>query len=109
MPYCESALKIEGTANPSEILSAFAKEHCSANQAHPLDGRQFNIDAGLNDLRAIQQAKSDTYGFFCRYANDLQKVQAKIHAFAKNHPIECKLVDLKNVRKLRFGMNLNDV
>lgn len=94
MPYCGSALKIKAPASASEVLSAFAKEQCNASQAHSLDGRQFNIDAGLNDLRAIQQDNPDIFGFFCRYQNDVNRTEVKIHAFAKDHPVECKLVDL---------------
>lgn len=51
---------------------------CNAQQTQPLDGRKFNIDHGLNDLRAIQQADESIYAFFYRYAGDLQKIQAKI-------------------------------
>ena len=102
MPYCDSALKIEKTATPSEVLSEFAKEQFNANQAHPIDGRKFNIDAGMNDLRAIQQVKPDTYGVFCRYANDVQKTQSKILDFAKEHSVECRIVDLESVRKQRY-------
>jgi hypothetical protein len=32
-----------------------------------------------------------------------------LSVFTKKHPVDCKLVDLESVSKLRLGMNLNDV
>jgi hypothetical protein len=78
------------------------------NQAHPLDERQFNTDAGFDDLKAIRQVKPDTDKIFCRYANDVQKTQSKILDFAKKHSVECRIVDSESVRKQRFGSNIDD-
>ncbi|GAA0852409.1 hypothetical protein [Aliiglaciecola litoralis] len=100
MPYCGTAIKLEAPITAREILSMFAKEQCNANQAHPLDERQFNIDGGLNDVRAIQQDDARIYGFFCRYDIDVSRTEAKIHAFARDHAFECKLVDIEEVRKV---------
>ena len=102
MRYCESVLKIEKTRTPSEALSAFTSEQFNVNQAHSMDGRQFNTDAELNDIRAIRQVKPDTDKIFCRYAYDVQKTQSKILDFAKEHSVECRIVDLESVRKQRY-------
>jgi hypothetical protein len=98
MPYCNLALKIKKSVASSNVLSTFAKEHFNANEAYPLDKKQFNIDGGLNDLRAIQQMELDTYGFFCRYEQDIQKTQGKILDFAKKHTSECVLVNFESVK-----------
>jgi hypothetical protein len=91
MPYCYSALKIETPATAIKILSAFAQEQCCA--------QQFNIDGGLNDLRAVQQNNPHILGFFCRHTKDIVRTESKIRAFTKAHPFECESVKIDEFRK----------
>tara|TARA_R110001583_G_scaffold188684_1_gene351037 strand:+ start:13482 stop:13811 length:330 start_codon:yes stop_codon:yes gene_type:complete len=105
MPYCSLAIQIEAPKKAIDILSAFACEQFNARNAYQLDERQFVIDGGLNDLRAIQQDDVITYGFFCRYVKDLHRTEVKIQIFAKNQIFECNLVDLDSVKKIKGGVD----
>jgi hypothetical protein len=92
MPYCDHLLIVEQPQEIENLLSRFAIEQCNANRAHALDPLQFNVDGGLNDLRAIRQANEKAIGFFCRHSRDLNKTTAKILQFSKDHDLECKAV-----------------
>lgn len=103
MPYCKSALQNKAMSSVQEVLSAFVREQCNANQAHPINARHFNFDGGLNDLRAIRQDNESVYGFFCRYKPDLNRTEGKVQAFAQNHDIECQMLDIEDIRKQRYS------
>lgn len=101
MPYSKFALKIQNINMVNDVLSAFAKEHYNAPGAYPLNERHFNIDNGWNDVRASQQLDPRIYALFCRYSKDIISTETKIQIFAKNHPINCKLIDIEIAREQR--------
>ncbi|WP_067099075.1 hypothetical protein [Marinomonas atlantica] len=66
--YCELALKIEPGLDVKQTLSLFAVEQFNGREAVPIDSNQYNVDNGLNDLRAVLKPKIGLITFCCRYS-----------------------------------------
>jgi hypothetical protein len=62
-----------------------AKEQFSALTAHDLGQNEYNIDAALNDVRAIIHKESHQIRFCCRYAKYVQRINREVLAFANDH------------------------
>jgi hypothetical protein len=48
---------------------------------------------------------------YCEFALKIERAANPckvLSVFAKKHLVDCKLVDLESVRKLRFGSNIDD-
>ncbi|MCW8093209.1 hypothetical protein [Alteromonas sp. ASW11-130] len=94
MPYCSTAIKLRDECDWSveKALAAIGKEMFNAETVHLLDGDSYNIDAGLNDVRAIVNSDEQLICLFCRYQKDVAKVEAKLADFGSRHSDECTLV-----------------
>jgi hypothetical protein len=90
MRYCSSSLVISPNADIHQTISLVAKEQFNALTAHELANNEFNIDAALNDVRAIINKESHQIRFCCRYERDVQRINRKVLAFANDHSDLCK-------------------
>jgi hypothetical protein len=93
MPYCAVAIRLKEPAGLSieSLLDAFAKEEFKAQAAHHLHGNEYNIDAGLNDVRAVVDFDKQIVSLVCRYEKDLAKTERKAQDFAAKHPLLCEV------------------
>ena len=91
MPYCSHALVITPDADLAQIISTLAQEQFNALSAHVLDNGEYNIDGGLNDVRARVDISTRHVRFFCRYENDVHRTDEKVSNFAQNHQELCQL------------------
>lgn len=91
MRYCKSALMIENPSKLLEILTKLASSQFRSSEALPLDDHQFNIDAGMNDVRAIWNPEKSLITFCCRYESDVVTTEKKIQRFAKEY--NCLITD----------------
>lgn len=94
MAYCAIAIRLKASAElPIEsLLDAFAKAEFRALAAHHLHGNEYNIDAGLNDVRAIVDFENQIVSLVCRYEKDVAKTEHKAQDFAAKHPLLCEVV-----------------
>jgi hypothetical protein len=53
MLYCSNSLVITPNVDIHQTISLVAKEQFNAITAHHLAHNEYNIDAGLNDIRAV--------------------------------------------------------
>lgn len=90
MPYCAVAIKLKDSEELSieSLLNAFAK----AEAVHHLHGNEYNIDAGLNDVRAVVDFEKQVVSLFCRYEKDLSRTERKAKDFAATYPLLCEVV-----------------
>ncbi len=86
--YCELALKMKPGLDVERTLSLFAVEQCNAREAVPIDSTQYNIDNGLNDLRAVLKPEIGLITFCCRYSQDVPGAESKVQAFSQKHDLE---------------------
>jgi ribosome biogenesis SPOUT family RNA methylase Rps3 len=91
MPYCSSILVILPDVDMHQTLSLVAQQQFNALAAHELGHNEFNIDAALNDVRAIVSQEEHEIRFCCRYESDVQRINRKVVDFAKNHSNFCTL------------------
>ncbi|MCE0494662.1 hypothetical protein [Vibrio salinus] len=87
--YCKSALLIENPLQIEELLTHFAREYLRAKRVIKLDYRQYTIDAGENDIRAVViDEEKALIAFCCRYAKDVEIYESKIKQFATEHQLK---------------------
>lgn len=86
--YCKLALKLDPELDVQEILSLFAVEHYSAQQAVQIDSTQFVVDNGMNDLRATLKTEEGFIIFCCRYEQDIARTETKILQFSQKHNLK---------------------
>ncbi len=86
--YCDIAWKITPNLDVEDALSKFAVEYFSARCAVQIDDYQYNIDNGLNDLRAVLKPELELITFCCRYSKDVAETEEMVRAFADNRGIE---------------------
>lgn len=89
MPYCSTALKAVYPDQAVQLIAKTAIKQFNARDAYLLDNDSWNIDAGENDVRAINRNSDGVIQFFCRYANDVQRTEQKIKSFVEQHKSEC--------------------
>ncbi len=89
MPYCPTAIIANTPSLSTKLIKMIAIEHFRARDAYLLDNDSWNIDAGENDVRAINRNDDGIIQFFCRYAEDIKRTESKIIRFAENHEDEC--------------------
>lgn len=85
------ATRIEVTdRNPELVLKDLAIAKLGATRALPVSGSDtFNIDGGLNDIRASIVANE--IRFFVRYDIDVDKYTKLIHSFVDENSERCRL------------------
>ena len=94
MPYCTKKIIIIDLEKTSlQILNSMAVTKFKAHRAIRLGNGDINIDAGLNDVRAVLSDKGDLIKIFCRYIRDIPRVDSLVDDFAYQHP-NCKLVEV---------------
>jgi hypothetical protein len=92
MPHCSVSLKVSDSQNVQSLLSQFTIEYIPCGRAaYPLTNGMYNMDAGQNDIRAIDHGEG-IVKFFCRYERDLTLYEKKIRDFARGHSAECTVV-----------------
>lgn len=79
--YCGLALKLTPDLNIEDTLSQFAETYFGAIRAVQIDEYQFDIDNGLNNLRAIIKPEQGLIAFCCRYERDVPRTEAKLEKF----------------------------
>lgn len=85
--YCKTVILIDDEADVHTLLTKFAVECFNAREAIQLDSRQFNVDGGLNDVRAVVKYDSQFIAFCCRYQHDVQRIEKRIQNFARLHDL----------------------
>lgn len=85
--YCELALKIEPSLDVEQTLSLFAVEQFNGREAVPIDSTQYNVDNGLNDLRAVLKPEIGLITFCCRYSQDVPRAESKVLAFSQKYDL----------------------
>jgi len=95
MPYCTKEIIIIDLEKTSilQILNNMAVTKFKAHRAIRLGNGDINIDAGLNDVRAVLSEKGDLIKFFCRYVRDIPRVESLVKDFSYQNP-NCKLVEV---------------
>lgn len=71
-----------------DALSKFSMEYFNTRCAFQIDDYQYNIDNGLNDLRAVLKPELELITFCCRYSKDVAKAEEMVWAFGYNRGIE---------------------
>lgn len=94
MPYCHTVLKANAPENVESLIVTIAVEHFRARDAYRLTGGMWNIDAGENDVRAIQLNDDGIIRFFCRNQQYAERIEAKIADFANKHADKCTLLEV---------------
>ncbi len=85
--YCRYALKIDSDMTVESVLTRFAVEHFNAREAVQIDARQYSVDNGMNDLRAVIKEEQQLITFCCRYEKDVTRTESMVLAFAKAHDL----------------------
>ena len=95
MPYCTKELIIIDLAKTSilQVLNNMAVAKFKAHRAIKLGNGNINIDAGMNNVRAVLSDQDGLIKFFCRYIRDIPRVERLVHDFAYQHP-NCKLAEV---------------
>jgi hypothetical protein len=98
MPYCTKEIITIDLEKTSilQVLNKMAVTKFKAQRAILLDNGHINIDAGLNDVRAILSDKGNVIMFFCLYIRDIPRVESLVNDFAYQHP-NCKLVEVSDL------------
>jgi len=93
MPYCNTEIIILDLNKTSviQVIDKIAVAKFKAKKAICLDNGNFNIDGGLNDVRAVINEEVDLIKFCCRYTRDVPRVESLISDFVYENP-NCKLV-----------------
>ncbi len=86
--YCKTAISISDDVDSQTLLTKLAIECFGAREAVPVDSRQYVIDAGMNDVRAVVNEEKSLIAFCCRYKNDVPKTEEKIQRFAQAHGVQ---------------------
>ncbi len=94
MPYCNKEIIILDLEKTPliQVLNKMAVTKFKAERAIWLDNGNVNIDAGLNDVRAVLSDQVDLIKFCCRYTRDVPRVESIISDFVNENP-NCVLVE----------------
>ena len=80
------AIEIIANKDPLLLLTRLANEKFHATEISAIPGgNMLNIDAGMNDIRAI--VDKNTIKFYFRYEKDSDKYERLIIDFCKEHSI----------------------
>ncbi len=92
MPYCNTEIIILDLEQSSlmNVLNMIAVTKFKAEKAIWLDNGNVNIDAGLNDVRAVISEEVGLIKFCCRYIGDVSRVESLVSDFVYENP-NCKL------------------
>ncbi len=85
--YCKTAILISDEVDIHTLLTRFAIECHGAREAIPIDSHQFNIDASMNDVRAVVKDEATLITFCCRYQRDVLRTEEKIQRFIKDYSL----------------------
>ncbi|EHR5321339.1 hypothetical protein KUL70_004273 [Vibrio parahaemolyticus] len=86
--YCKVAILIDEGTDVQVLLTNFAFECYNASRAVKIDYRQYGIDGGMNNVRAIIRNNSEIIEFCCRYQGDVQLTEDKVKRFAHVHDLQ---------------------
>ncbi len=89
--YCKIVILINDEADVHTLLTKFAIECFNAREAIQMSQDQFNIDAGLNDVRAVVKYESHFIAFCCRYQHDVQRIENRIQNFVRLHDLKFEI------------------
>ncbi|MFT5602894.1 MAG: hypothetical protein ACI9N1_003156 [Flavobacteriales bacterium] len=92
MPYCNNEIIVLDIDKASviQVIDKIAVAKFKAQKAICLDNGNFNIDGGLNDVRAVISEEVGLIKFCCRYTKDVHRVESLVSDFVyENH--NCKL------------------
>ncbi len=92
MPYCNNEILVLDLDKTSviQVIDKIAVAKFKAQKATCLDNGNFNIDGGLNDVRAVISEEVGLIEFCCRYARDIPRVESLISDFVSKNP-NCEL------------------
>lgn len=92
MPYCNNEILVLDLDKTSviQVIDKIAVAKFKSQKAICLDNGNFNIDGGLNDVRAVISEEVSLIKFCCRYAKDIPRVELLISDFVYENP-NCKL------------------
>jgi hypothetical protein len=92
MPCCNTEIIILDLQQSSlmKVLNTMAVTKFKAEKAIWLDNGNVNIDAGLNDVRALISEEVGLIKFCCRYTRDFPRVESLISDFVHENP-NCEL------------------
>jgi hypothetical protein len=92
MPYCNNEIIVLDLDKASviQVIDKIAVAKFKAQKAIYLNNGNFNIDGGLNDVRAMLSEEVGIIKFCCRYSPDVSRVESLISDFVYENP-NCKL------------------
>ncbi len=91
--YCKIAILVNDDADIQMLLTACAWEYFNSSRAVKIDTRQWGIDNGMNNVRAVIRNNGTIRAFCCRYRRDVQMTEDKVQRFSQAHDLQ--LVDLE--------------
>jgi hypothetical protein len=95
MLYCSSSIVLSSNVDLHHTISLLAKEQFNAITAHQLALNEYNIDAGLNDIRAVVNSEANLIRFCCRSESDVVRFNERVLDFTQKHPDLCRLATSK--------------
>ena len=78
------------------LLKAFARYAFDSEDISQLADGTYNIDNGMNDVRAIFPPETNSIAFICRYERDIDKVDKLVKGFSMGWCDFCRAVRLKH-------------
>ena len=78
---------IQEECDHRKIINDFAITQFNTNSAHEMSINEFNIDGGLNDVRAYWNKAEKSISIICRYKKDLTLVENRVLEFAKEQSL----------------------
>lgn len=92
MKNCLHAIKIRENTDRDEVIRLLAREQFRARDAYYIENSHtYNIDAGMNDVRAVVEVDSNVVTLCCRDKAEVGIMDSRIVAFAAQHPELCGL------------------
>lgn len=74
-----------------KLLNNLAVELFNAKHAVRLQDNEFNIDDGVNDLRAYYDVNDSNITFICGYKNQVPNFENKIRAYVSENNLKIAL------------------
>ncbi len=92
--YCKVAILIDDNVDIQKLLTALAYECYNASRAVKIDSRQWGIDSGMNNVRAVIRNENTVIAFCCRYQRDVQMTEDKVQRFSLAHQLQLVTIEL---------------
>ena len=84
MTIIAAKINIDNKCDHISLINDIAVNKFNAKSAHEVNTNVFNIDDGLNDVRAYFDVSNRGITFICRYAKDIPSVKQRIEEFVAN-------------------------